>query len=72
LKPTKNITAKSNESTNSVEITIRQAQGASGPVGISYVLSDMYDDEPVLEKYTMGGFVGRVKVATFACYTGND
>lgn len=69
----KNITAKTLPYGLStlVEITIVNGKSATGPVGIKYKLIGLYDAQPVLEKYTMGGFAGTVKVKTFQCYRGN-
>lgn len=74
LAPNKNVIAKTSKTDGktAVEIIIKNAQTPSGPVGTRYVLSDLYDDEPVLEKYTFGGFAGKVKAGEFRCLTGND
>lgn len=55
-----------------VEISIKMAQSASGPVGTQYKLIGLYSETPVLEKYTMGGFAGSLKTGTFQCLSGND
>lgn len=55
-----------------IEITIKIAQAASGPVGTRYKLTGLYDDQPTLEKFTMGGFAGTQKIGTFQCISGND
>ena len=55
-----------------VEITMKYGQTRSGPVGLHYVLSDLYADYPTLEKSTFGGFAGTVKVGTYECISGND
>lgn len=55
-----------------VNISIENARSASGPVGTQYKLIGLFDDSPVLEKYTMGGFAGSLKVATFECVGSYD
>ena len=75
LPASRNITAKSYEDANGqtiVEISIVQARTASGAVGIKYKLIGLYDDQPVLEKYNIGGVTGPLKTDTFQCVSGND
>ncbi|MCB0411951.1 MAG: hypothetical protein KDD22_05455 [Bdellovibrionales bacterium] len=48
-----------------VEITIKEDM--SGAVGSKYKLFNLYDETPILEKYTMGGFVGSLRVGIYAC-----
>ncbi len=55
-----------------VEVRITDAMATSGPVGTRYKLIGLYDDEPVLEKYTMGGFAGTVRVGKFKCFSSID
>ena len=55
-----------------VEITIVIGTSVGGPVGTRYVLTSLYDDEPKLEKFTMGGFAGTILIDTYQCFTGND
>lgn len=55
-----------------VEITMKYGDTPTGPVGLRYVLSDLYADYPTLEKFSFGGFAGTVKLGTYACITGND
>ena len=55
-----------------VEITIEVGSSISGPVGTRYVLTGLYDEAPVLEKFTMGGFAGTVKIGTYECFSSND
>lgn len=69
------ITARSFKDANDntvVEIAIKKAQATTGPVGTLYKLIGLYDDEPILEKYTMGGFAGTIKTGTFKCQSAND
>lgn len=69
------ITAKSSKNAEDrtvIEITLKQAESVTGAVGIQYKLIDLYSDEPTLEKYTMGGFAGSVRIATFKCQSAND
>src|SRR5688500_16205914 len=64
LEPNSKVTAKNflkGEDTI-VEITIEIGSSVTGPVGTRYVLTSLYDDEPTLEKYTMGGFAGTIKI----------
>jgi hypothetical protein len=75
LDVNKNITARSFKDADDntvIEVSIKQGQSVTGPVGIKYKLIGLYDDEPVLEKYTMGGFAGSVKIGTFQCQSAND
>lgn len=55
-----------------VEITMKYGDTPTGPVGLRYVLSDLYADYPTLEKFSFGGFAGTVKLGTYECITGND
>ena len=55
-----------------VEIIISQARSASGFVGTLYKLTGLYDEQPTLEKFTMGGFAGTIRVGHYQCLTGND
>ena len=68
------ITAKNYEENDTVvvEIKIKTATSASGAVGTRYKLIGLYDEAPILEKYTMGGFAGAVKIGTYQCLSGND
>lgn len=74
LARNRNIVARSYMSDDDtvVEITIKQAITASGPVGHQYKLVGLYDETPKLFKYTMGGFAGSVLIGTFQCLSGND
>lgn len=74
LPASRNITAQSSVENGDtiVQIVIIFDRTPSGPVGIRYKLIGLYDDAPVLERYTMGGFSGSVKTARFECYSGND
>lgn len=74
LKPNKKITAKSYEVDGDtvVEITVKMAATPSGAVGTVYKLIGLYNEAPTLEKYTMGGFAGFLKVGTYQCLSGND
>jgi|GEM_PF-2617708 hypothetical protein len=74
LPPNQNVTAKNYQENGRtiVEITLKMARSVSGPVGLRYKLIGLYDETPTLEKFTMGGFAGTVKVATFQCLSGND
>jgi hypothetical protein len=75
LPASRNVTAKSYEDKSGqtiVEVSLIQARTASGPVGIKYKLIGLYDDQPTLEKYNIGGFSGPIKTATFQCVSGND
>lgn len=70
-----NITAKTVElpdGTKNVEIEIVQAMGATGPVGQRYILTDLYSDEPSLQKFTIGGFVGLALTGTYGCHAAFD
>lgn len=69
MKATPAVTAKTTKNEEGATvITVRmiQAQGM-GPVGIQYVLTDLYSDTPTLEKYAIGGFAGGSKVGTYNC-----
>lgn len=55
-----------------VEIKIVEGNSPSGPVGTRYMVRHFWANAPVLEKYTMGGFVGSVKVGTYECYSSHD
>ena len=61
------------DSQNRVVVTISmvQAQGL-GPVGVKYVLTDLYADYPTLEKFAIGGFAGGSKVGQYSCASAND
>lgn len=74
LTPSPKVTATQSEVAGNtiIEIKIVTARSASGAVGSVYKLIGLYDEEPVLEKYTMGGFAGSVKIGTFKCQSGND
>lgn len=74
LPASRNITAQSSivDGDTIIQIIIIFDRTPSGPVGLRYKLIGLYDDAPVLEKYTMGGFAGSVKTATFECFSGND
>lgn len=74
LKPNRNVTAKTTkvDGTTIIEVTIKQAQAASGPVGLRYRLVGLWDEEPVLEKYSMGGFVGTRLLEKFKCVGTSD
>lgn len=74
LAPSEKVIAKNYEQDGDtiIEIKIIQGQSPSGPVGTRYKLIGLYNDEPVLEKFTMGGFAGTIKVGTFQCASGND
>ncbi len=52
---------------NRVEIYIIIANSPTGVVGTKYKLFELFSKRPILEKYTMGGFVGTMKIATFNC-----
>lgn len=69
------ITAKTTQNASGedvVTVTVVHAQSASGMVGTQYKMSGLYDDQPVLEKYTMGGFAGSVKIGTYNCISAID
>jgi len=68
----KNPKVTAREANGDIEISLKMDQSASGPVGVKYVLKGLYDDYPVLEKYSMGGFAGNIKQGTFKCFSGND
>lgn len=74
LPANKNIVAKSQKANGDVvvDITIATGRSATGIVGTAYRFIGVYADYPVLEKYTIGGFAGTVKVGTFECVSGND
>ena len=65
-----NITATQKED-DSIEITIKKGQSVTGAVGIKYVVKDLWEEEPTVEKYSVGGFAGLRKIATFKCLNGN-
>lgn len=70
-----NISAKTievSEYDTVVEVVIKHAEAASGPVGYRYKLVSLFDDEPRLEKYSMGGFVGTILLETFKCVGSYD
>jgi hypothetical protein len=72
LENNKNITA-STDKNGVITIFVRKFQTVSGYIGTRYVLTGLYDDQPVLEKYTLGGgIVGPMKVGTLECVSGND
>jgi hypothetical protein len=70
----KRVVAKTSKVANDtiIEIEITQAQSASGIVGTVYKLIGLYNEQPILEKYTMGGFAGSIKIGTFQCLSAND
>ncbi len=75
ISPRPGITAKTTQNSNGedmVTVTVVQGQSASGLVGTQYKLNGLFDDEPVLEKYTMGGFAGSIKTDTFKCISSID
>jgi hypothetical protein len=75
MAPRSTITAKTTQNGNGedmVTVTVVHGQSASGMVGTQYKLFGLYDDEPVLEKYTMGGFAGSIKTDTFKCISALD
>lgn len=74
LKSSSKITAKNYQEDNdtTIEITIEEGKSVTGPVGTTYKLMGLYSDAPVLEKYTLGGFAGSVKIGTFQCAASND
>lgn len=75
LAPHRNITAKSTkkDGVTTVEVVIKIGNTPSGPAGTRYVLTDIYSEEPTLEKFNLsGGFGGNLKVGTFKCLSGND
>ncbi len=74
LKPNDAVVATSLEKDGdvTVRITIAAASSVTGPVGSQYVLTNLFDEEPVLEKFTMGGFAGSVKIGTFHCVGAYD
>lgn len=70
-----NISARTIESEDSdtvVEVIVKQAEAASGPVGYRYRLVNLFDDEPTLEKYSMGGFVGTLLLEKLKCMASYD
>ena len=76
LNPSKKVTAKTTEAdgvtTVEINIVTGKANGKT-PVGTRYVLTDIYTDEPTLEKFNLsGGFAGNTKTGTFKCVTGID
>lgn len=74
LAPSKKIIASTSNDSGQVDVTVMMTHGRSvtGPVGSKYILKDLYNDQPTLEKYIVGGVVGLLKVGTFECYSGND
>ena len=75
IKPRPGITAKTTQNSDGedmVTVTVVQGQSASGSVGTQYKLFGFFNDEPVLEKYTMGGFAGSIKINTFKCISSID
>ena len=74
LSANKNITAKKTElnDVTIIAITLVSGRSVSGAVGTVYKLIDLYSERPVLEKYSMGGFVGSQKIGTYECMSGND
>lgn len=74
LAPNANIVAKTTmvEGNTIVDITVKYAEAATGPVGIRYKLIGLFDEEPRLEKYSMGGFLGPYKLASFECLSAHD
>lgn len=76
LKKNPKITASTSENKDGdtvVEVILRGARTPSGYTGTRYVLIGLYSDQPVLEKWSLGGgIVGRRKLATFQCVAGLD
>ena len=75
LAPNPNVVARKSKNENGetlIDIIITRAKTPTGPTGTHYQLIDLYGDYPVLEKYTMGGFAGTKKIATYECISGND
>jgi len=62
-----NAVSNQKDELTSVEIKVVVTQAIGGPVGTRYVLSDKDSESPVLERYTMGGFVGNVLTGIFTC-----
>jgi hypothetical protein len=74
MQPTPSVTAVLTgvEGARGVEVTIQSANTPSGPVGIRYILNDIYSDTPSLEKYTYGGFTGAMKIGEYNCVSAID
>lgn len=68
------ITAKEFKDKNGtvVEVTIQKDRSISGPVGIKYRVLNFFDFNPVLEKYSIGGFAGERLIKTYPCISGHD
>lgn len=74
LAQNKKITATTlnDEGFKIVSIQIETGRTTSGQIGTKYVLHGLYDENPVLKKYTTGGYSGTVEIGTFECVSGND
>jgi len=53
-------------------VLVQIGNSASGPVGTEYRVGNPYTDEPKLEIFNMGGFTGRIRTATYACFATTD
>ena len=69
-----NITAKSQrvKGKTNVEISVVIGRSPTGPVGNTYLIKNIYNENPTLEKYTMGGFAGKVLEKTVQCESAVD
>jgi hypothetical protein len=69
-----NITAKSKrvKGQTNVEISVVIGRSPTGPVGSTYVIKNIYGENPTLEKYTMGGFAGRILEKAVKCESAVD
>ena len=73
IKANKNITAEEVEidGRTVVVVTIKIDEAASGPVGEQYEIHGIYSETGRADKFTMGGFAGKVKVKSLVCVASN-
>lgn len=65
-------TVQNQDGTVTIVITKTVGNSPTGAVGEQYQLIDLYNDTPVLEKYNIGGFTGKLKTGTFQCISAID
>ena len=74
IKDNPNVTAKAIEANNktNVEVTVVTGNSPSGPVGNIYLIKNIFNRNSSLEKYTLGGFAGKVLERKAKCVSLED
>jgi hypothetical protein len=68
-----NITAKQSKKNGVTSVEVKVIDdNAQGGVGTRYVFTDIYADEPQVEKFALGGFAGGTSLGKWSCFSALD